>query len=271
MPSFITDDGAQLYFEVSGTECGNPPQILIHGWCANLRHWDHQVRYFADSHRILCMDRRGMGRSTTPGHGHSAEQHAADVAALAAHVGFTQAVIVAHAGGGPAGVFVCARHAALARAFVLIDSAIMPGLDLEQPASRAAQFYADMMVKLNAPDNDDYFRAMYASYFAPHADPALVASVVAEACRTAPAVRAAEINLMAADTATLAARLEQPTLVIVGQWLADNSAAAADPVRVKNHFKHLEFARAIGTGHFVQLEAPEQTNAFLRSFISRLP
>jgi pimeloyl-ACP methyl ester carboxylesterase len=128
-----------------------------------------------------------------------------------------------------------------------------------------------MMVKLNAPDNDDYFRAMYASYFAPHADPALVASVVTEACRTAPAVRAAEINLMAADTATAAASLEQPTLVIVGQWLADNSAAAADPVRVKTHFKLLEFARAIGTGHFVQLEAPEQTNAFLNSFISRLP
>lgn len=271
MPSLVSDDGAELYFEVEGRECGKPPLILIHGWCANLHHWDHQVSCFKDSHRILRMDRRGMGRSSTPGSGHTAEQHAADVAMLARHLGISQAVVVAHAGGGPVGVVLCAQYPALARAFVLIDSAIMPGLDLDNPNTRAAQFYADMMARLTGPDHDAYFRELYASYFGAHTAPELVASVIADACRTPPAVRAEEIRLMAADTVTPAASMQQPTLVIAGQWLADNSAAAADPSRLKSYFKHLEFARAIGTGHFVQLEAPEQTNAFLRSFIARLP
>lgn len=270
MPTLTTDDGATLYFELEGRDCGKPPLIFIHGWCANLDHWDHQVRYFKDRHLILRMDRRGMGRSTTPGSGHSPERHAADVALLARHVGIKDAVVIAHAGGGPVGVYFCAQYAELARAFVMIDSAIMPGLDLEQPNTRAAQFYADMMVKLIDPAGDDYFRQMYASYFGAQAEPALVSAVVDAACRTPAAVRVAEMKLMAADTATPAARMEQPTLVIVGQWLADNSRPAADPQQLKTHFKHLEFARAIGTGHFVQLEAPEQTNAFLNSFVSRL-
>ncbi len=270
MASLVTDDGAQLYFELEGKDCGKPPLIFIHGWCANLRHWDHQVRYFQDSHRILRMDRRGMGRSTTPGSGHTPERHAADVAALAQHVGFSNAVVVAHAGGGPVGVFFCAQYPTLARAYVMIDSAIMTGFDVEHPTTRAGQFYADMMVKLTGPDNEAYFRAAYTSYFSPHTDPALVRAIVDEACRTPAKVRADEVRLMAADTATLASSMAQPTLVIAGPWLADNSPPAVDAARLKTYFKHLEFARAIGAGHFVQLEAPEQTNAFMQSFISRL-
>lgn len=270
MPTLLTNDGAELHYQLEGTDSGQPPLIFIHGWCANLHHWDAQVASFKDRHRILRMDRRGMGLSTTPGSGHTPERHADDVAALARQAGISQAVVVAHAGGGPVGVMFCARYPELARAFVMLDSAIMPGLDLDNPTTRAAQFYAEMMKKMTAPDHEAYFRATYASYFGPQADAALVEAVVEAACRTAPAVRADEIRLMAADSATPAATLQQPTLVIAGPWLADNSPPAVDVARLKGHFRHLEFARAIGCGHFVQLEAPEQTNAFLRSFLSRL-
>jgi pimeloyl-ACP methyl ester carboxylesterase len=75
MPTFKTEDGAELHYEVVGR--GAPPLILIHGWCSNLGHWEHQVRAFRDSHRILRLDRRGLGKSTTPGFGHTPEQHAA--------------------------------------------------------------------------------------------------------------------------------------------------------------------------------------------------
>ncbi len=38
MPTFRTEDGAELYYNVEGTERGNPPLIFIHGWCSNLTH-----------------------------------------------------------------------------------------------------------------------------------------------------------------------------------------------------------------------------------------
>jgi len=67
--------------------------------------------------------------------------------------------------------------------------------------------------------------------------------------------------------------MPQPTLVIAGTWLADTFPQAVDHARLKSFFKQakqVELARAIGTGHFVQLEVPDQTNAFIKSFVSRL-
>jgi pimeloyl-ACP methyl ester carboxylesterase len=273
MPTFKTEDGAELYYKVEGTERGNPPLIFIHGWCSNLNHWEHQVSYFQDSHRMLRMDRRGMGKSATPGTGHTPAQHAADIAALARYAGFSNAVAIAHAGGGPAGVYFCSGYPELVRAYVMIDTAITPGVALDHPTTITARFYAEMIDKMTAPDGDRYFRELYTSFFGPQANRELVASAVAEASRTPVETRVKELTLMAADTATPAATLHQPTLVIAGPWLADSFPQAVDHARLKSFFKQVkrvELARAIGTGHFVQLEAPEQTNAFLKSFVSRL-
>jgi pimeloyl-ACP methyl ester carboxylesterase len=270
MPTFRTEDGAELYYKVEGNERGNPPLIFIHGWCSNLTHWEQQVRYFQDAHRILRMDRRGMGKSTTPGTGHTPEQHAADIAALARHEGFTNAVAIAHAGGGPAGVYFCHGYPDVVRAYVMVDTAITSGVNLANPTTKPARFYAEMIEKLMAPDGERYFRELYRSFFGAQADRALVDSAVAEASRTPVEIRVKEIKLMAADTATPASTMPQPTLVIAGPWMADTSPQAVDHAHLKSTFKQVELARAIGTGHFVQLEAPDQTNAFIKSFVSRL-
>src|SRR5215813_1286705 len=261
MATLRTEDGAELYYKVEGTERGNPPLIFIHGWCSNLNHWDRQVRYFQDSHRILRMDRRGMGKSTTPGAGHTPEQHAADIAALARHGGFTNAVVIAHAGGGPAGVYFCSGYPELVRAYIMVDTAITPGFALDNPTKMPARFYAEMIEKLMASDGERYFRELYTSFFGAQADRAFVESAVAEACRTPVETRVKELKLMAADTATRAATMPQPTLVIAGPWLADSFPQAVDHEKLKSFFKQakqVELARAIGTGHFVQLEVPDQ-------------
>jgi pimeloyl-ACP methyl ester carboxylesterase len=270
MPTYRTDDGAELHYKVEGQDCGNPELIFIHGWCSNLNHWEEQAAYFQDSHRILRMDRRGMGKSTSPGSGHTPQQHAADIAALARHEGFSNAVAIAHAGGGPAGVAFSHDYPDLVRAFILVDSAVMPGADLDNPTTGTERFYAEMVEKLTAPDGETYFRELYTSFFGPQADRAMVETAVDEACRTPVDVRVKEIRLMAADSATPAAAMPQPTLVMVGPWMADAFPQAADLKHLQACFKQVEFAQAIGAGHFLQLEVPDQVNAFITSFVSRL-
>ena len=270
MPIFKTEDGAELYYKVEGNERGNPPLIFIHGWCSNLNHWESQVTYFQDTHRILRMDRRGMGKSISPGSGHTPEQHAADIAALARHAGFSNAVAIAHAGGAPAGVYFSHDYPDLVRAYIMVDSALRPEADLDNPTKQADKFYADMIEKLTAPDGETYFRNLYTSFFAPQADRALVETAVAEACRTPVEIRVKEIRLMAADTLTPAAAMQQPSLVIAGPWMGEAFPQAVDHEHLKSCFKNVELARAIGTGHFVQLEVPDQANAFIKNFVSRL-
>ncbi len=270
MPTFTTEDGAELYYKVEGNERGKPALIFIHGWCSNLNHWEPQVTYFQDSHRMLRMDRRGMGKSTTPGSGHTPQQHAADIAAIARQEGFANAVAIAHAGGAPAGVSLSHGYPDLVSAYIMVDSAVTPGADLENPTKQSDRFYTELIEKLAAPGGETYFRELYSSFFGAQADTELVEAVVAEACRTPVEVRVKEIRLMAADTATPAAAMQQPSLVIAGPWMAATFPQAVDQDYVKSCFKNVELARAIGTGHFVHLEVPEQVNAFIKSFVSRL-
>jgi pimeloyl-ACP methyl ester carboxylesterase len=170
-------------------------------------------------------------------------------------------------------VYFCSGYPELVRAYIMIDTAITPGVDLDNPTTMPARFYAEMIDKLTALDGEGYFRELYTSFFGAQADRELVASAVAEASRTPVATRVKELKLMAADTATPAGTMPQPTLVIAGPWLADSFPQAVDHARLKSFFKQakqVELARAIGTGHFVQLEVPDQTNAFIKSFVSRL-
>ena len=249
MSIFKTKDGAELYYKVEGNEQGNPPLIFIHGWCSNLNHWESQVTYFQAAHRILRMDRRGMGKSTSPGSGHTPEQHA---------------------GGAPAGVYFSYKYPDLVRAYVMVDSALRPEADLDNPTEHGDKFFSEMIEKLMAADGETYFRNLYTSFFGPQADRAMVRTAVAEACTTPVDVRVKEIRLMAADTLTPAAAMQQPSLVIAGPWMGETFPQAVDHEHLKSCFENVELARAIGTGHFVQLEVPDQANAFIKNFVSRL-
>jgi pimeloyl-ACP methyl ester carboxylesterase len=270
MPTFRTEDGAELYYQVEGNGQDKPSLIFIHGWCCNLNHWEPQVTYFQESHRILRLDRRGMGKSTTPGTGHTPQQHAADIAAIARHEGFTHAVAIAHAGGAPVGVYLSHGYPDLVKAYIMVDAGVGPVADLEHPTKMRDRFFAELIEKLVAPEGETYFRELYTSFFGAQADKGLVEAVVEEASRTPVEVRVQEVGVMAADTATPAAAMSQPVLVIVSPWLAKIFAQFVDQTYVHSCFTQVELARAIGTGHFVQLEVPDQVNAFIKSFVSRL-
>ena len=64
--------------------------------------------------------------------------------------------------------------------------------------------------------------------------------------------------------------MHQPCLVVVSPWLAQAFPHAVNQDYVQSCFQNVELARAIGSGHFVQLEVPDQVNAFIHSFVSRL-
>ncbi|HEX7036690.1 MAG TPA: alpha/beta hydrolase, partial [Pseudomonadales bacterium] len=131
MPFLTTPDGARLHYRVQGNQRSLEPTLLfVHGWCSNLEHWRLQARRFARTHRILRVDRRGMGRSTTPGTGHSAKQHAADIAAVAEAAGAGQAVAIGHAGGGASTLELARSYPSLVQAAVLIDTGLYPQPDM---------------------------------------------------------------------------------------------------------------------------------------------
>jgi pimeloyl-ACP methyl ester carboxylesterase len=249
MPFHRTRDGARLHYRLQGA--GAPAMIFIHGWCSNLRHWEFQARHFARNHTVLRIDRRGMGRSTSPvlGQGGTAKRHAEDLARVARKHRIRDAIVVGHAGGGPTTLEFARAYPDLAQAVVLVDAGLYARRTFDQATVEAVA-------------TAEGFRTLYSAFFAPTCDPAVSERAIAEAIATPAAVAIDERRHLSINTQAIARQVRQPVL-----WV---TATAADETYIASVLKDIEFGQVVGSGHFVPLEVPEQLNPMIESFLTRL-
>lgn len=249
-------DGAHLAYEVEGA--GPHTVAFFHGWCSKAAHWDAQAAALASTHRVVRWDRRGMGRSTTDTPAASPDRHAADLLALLDVEGIERATVVGHAGGGPSAVAFAARHPDRTEGLILVDSRI------HQPAPAGTDdpwtsYLETSCARLEA-EGAPYFERLYRSFFGPRTSGAVVVDAVANALATPLAVATAEMRHMATDTAALAAQVRCPVL-----WV---SAQPDDTAAVRSHFADVTIGHVVGSGHFVQVEVPDQLNPMIAAFLA---
>ena len=260
---FFDHEGARLYYRLQGKRDAKGPTLLfIHGWCSNADHWREQTRYFGRQHRVLTVDRRGLGRSSTPGTGHTAEQHAQDIAALLRSLKIRSVIAVGHAGGGPVTLELSRRHPRLVKATVMVDAGLYPTPNLAKRNTPFAKTLGGMLDLLSTPNGKQAFKAMYQSFFGSKCPKPVARGAVADALKTPIETVIKEIDVMAVNTEKMAREVSQPVL-----WL---TAAGVDQRYVAKHLKNVQFAEVVGSGHFPQLEVPEQTNAMIATFIGQL-
>jgi pimeloyl-ACP methyl ester carboxylesterase len=257
MPYFTTEDGTRLNYAVAGS--GDPPLLYIHGWCSNLRHWNHQVRAFVRTHQILRVDRRGHGRSAAPTSDYSGHTHAEDVAALATSLGVGDAVVVGHAGGGPTALELAGHYPSLVKALVLVDAGLYQGVSKEEAARSPS------LMALSGLDYRAEFIRRYRGFIHPLSGEELAARVADDAVRTPQQVILAELEaILTANTRAMAKLVTQPVLWAVGSGSQQTAAG------VREYLPQAQFAQVVGGGHFFHLEVPDQFNAMLRRFIQSL-
>lgn len=262
MGTFTTTDGVKLFYRLQGKQRDKQPTLLfIHGWCSNLEHWEQQAKYFSKTHRVLRLDRRGMGRSTTLGGSHGPGDHAADIAALVKSLGIRKVVAIGHAGGGPSTLELVRTYPRLVKAAVLVDSALYPLPSLDPPKGFGATL-GPMLETLAAPKGKSAFKKMYQGYFSPKSDKSVARKAVADAVRTPLPIIIRELEGMIANTEAMARDIKQPVL-----WL---TAANVDQRYIGKQFENIQFAEVVGAGHFPQLEVPAQTNAMIETFVGQL-
>lgn len=63
MPHATADDGAQLYYETTGT---GTPLVFVHEFAGDTRSWELQVRHFARRYRCITFNARGYPPSDVP-------------------------------------------------------------------------------------------------------------------------------------------------------------------------------------------------------------
>jgi pimeloyl-ACP methyl ester carboxylesterase len=250
MADLSATDGTRINYEVHGRS--GQWLIFVHGWCSNLRHWDAQVANFEGRQRILTLDRPGHGRSEPRPDDQSVAHQAVLLGEVAEAVGVTDAIVVGHAGGGPVTLELARSRPDLVAGAVLVDSRIGAG------GGRALTTLAN---QLSGPGGDAEFRVIYSGFFKlPESE------IAAEAVRGAVAmpreVAVADLLSLDMDSVAIASAVAQPVL-----WL---SVEPADRQALRAVFADVRFGLIPESGHFPNLEAPDQTNALIEEFLTEL-
>ena len=253
----LVRNGVKLCYEASGT--GSAPIVFVHGWCCDHSYFAPQFGHFAARHRVVSIDQRGFGESDKPEQDYTVEGFADDLAWLCGELGLVRPALVGHSMGGAIALATAARHPGLPRAIALCDPAVIVP---EVVRASVLPFIA----ALGGPG----YREIAAGFigdrlFSPADDKERRASIVAAMCATPQHVmRSAFHHLFAFDSEAAARACKVPVLLI------DAEAPIPDRARFKTLCPQLQTAQTAGAGHFHQLEVPEQVNAMLERFLSRV-
>lgn len=255
MTETLSVAGLRLAYDAAGA--GDPPMIFIHGWCCDRSYFAPQFEHFASGHAVVAMDLRGHGESGRPAArpgGYAMDVMADDVLSVAAAAGCDRPVLVGHSLGALIGLS-CAARAGVIRALVMVDPAPITN-------EKAKRFFRESVAAVAADDNGSWRTTFVEGMFLP-TDAARRAAIIEQMTRTPPAISAEVMRVMGEFDG--AGALAQATVPVLSIGSAVPSNASTDLRRL---CPAITVGQTVGSGHFNQLEVPDQVNAMIERFLA---
>jgi pimeloyl-ACP methyl ester carboxylesterase len=249
-PAFVDRPGSRIYYEVSGTSRGG--YLLLHGWSCDHVSMRPVATHLADrGHRVANMDLRGHGRSTLDAPAYTSRDVVGDMLAVGEQAGVERPILVGHSLGAKFVLAFAHAHPDRARAIVLLDTSIVESR--QRQATRLGEIEHDRPEDL---------RRRLESMFLANDQSEQRRQYVESMMRVPRPVAAAALRAGdQVDTATALASCELPVLYVAA------ARAMEDPGLMRQLNPRLCFGQVVGSGHFVQLEAPLQVNAMIEQFV----
>lgn len=254
-PRFATAAGVRLAYQAAGA--GDPPMIFVHGWSCDRSAFAPQYLHFAARHAVAALDLRGHGASSRPEPADGAYDVgtlATDVLAVAAAAAFRQPVLVGHSLGALVGL-ACAATPGSVRALVMVDPAPITN-------ERVKAYFRESAAAVSDDQDGSWRRSFVSSMFLP-TDSTREAGLTDKIIEVSPAIAAAVMRAMGEfDGAGALSRITVPVLSI-GSAAPSNKSAD-----LRRLCPGISIGQTVGSGHFNQLEVPEQVNAMIERFLA---
>ncbi len=250
----LVRDGVGLDYQEHGA--GDPPILLVHGILCDRRYMAAQLEWFGRSHRTVAVDLRGHGLSDVPREDYTIDGLADDLAWMCAQLGLSRPVVVGHSLGGIVALALTASHPDLVGAVVALDSVLLLGN--ERRAAMTA-----LLTRLRSDDYLPALRAYFGGFFAAADDPERRRWILEEIGRVPPHVGLSiwEDGTFHFDDAAAVAACRAPFLYI------DAGTPNVDLDQLRMLSTNLALGRTVGSGHFHQMEVPDQVNAMIDRFL----
>lgn len=235
---------------------GEPPVIFLHSLAGNASQWAAQLAHLRPHRRALALDLRGHGRSGPPADGlFGIGAYAGDVIATLDELGLNRFVLVGHSMGASVAAAVADADPRRVAGLLLVDGAFAR----EEPTREERRWLRELGTHRYAGLIEGHWSAVL------EGAPAEVRErVMTDLRRTDPhTVVASYRALIDDDPIPALRRYRRPKMVVLSD-VGDNPAAP------HHHVHGLRHALIRGTGHWVQMDRPDEVNAFLDDFLARI-
>jgi pimeloyl-ACP methyl ester carboxylesterase len=233
---------------------GSMPVVFVHSLAGNSTHWSKQLEHLRPNRRAVALDLRGHGRSERPKNDdYTIAGMAGDVAAVADSLGLDRFVLVGHSIGGGVALAYAGAHPDRVAGLVLVDPI---GDGKQIPLAEAKAYLAGFETNY-----DSTSRGYWTSVAGP--DSAIQKRLLAdlEATPREAVVRGLR-DVMQFDPHPALARYQGPTLSIV----TPHNDMPSSLHRLGKGFPH---RMVEGTGHWIQLDKPDEINRLLDEFLEK--
>ena len=252
-PALIS--GPQGVLGVDDGGRGGLPVILLHSLAGSSAHWSGTLERLRPTQRAIALDLRGHGRSEPPKNGdYSIAGMAGDVEAVVDTLDIRKFILVGHSMGGGMALAYAGDHPDRIAGLLLVDPI---GDGTQIPADEARTFLESL---------DASYDSMIQDYWSRIAGPnRTVRERLLSDLRAMPreAVVLVLHEVMRFDPGPALARYRGPILSVV----TPSNDQAFSLHRVGKGFPH---HIAEGTGHWIQLDKPEEFNRLLHDFVKTI-
>jgi pimeloyl-ACP methyl ester carboxylesterase len=242
-------DGIALAFTDSGIH--QNALVLVHGWGTDHTSLLRQQSFFEANYRVLNIDLRGHGDSSSPDQIYTVSEFAEDIDWLCSELGIKRAFVIGHSMGGAVALELAYRHPELVHAVVMLDTVfqappalttllapLLPGL----AGPGYANAYGQIMAALSLPSDLESLRDTLAAL--PMAPQHVLLSAL-------------KAHLEDHDFVAAASGCRVPVAYVgATRPLADLGA-------LKSLLPGLLTGQTLGSGHFAPLVVADQVNAML--------
>jgi pimeloyl-ACP methyl ester carboxylesterase len=249
----LVRDGVALAYDEAGH--GDPPLIFVHGVACHRGFWQPQLDRFGRDHRVVAVDLRGHGESDAPHQPYTMRVFADDVAWMSRQLEVTGPIVVGHSLGGLVALELAHAHPDCPSAVALIDSVLLPSLD-------RPEVVRDLVAGLRGADAVGALRGYFELFFSPYDDPGRKAWILDNAARTPPHVTSSVWEESTSWDDAAALRSCRVPLLYLDAGTPNANLSRAVGLKPK-----MMIGRSVGSGHFSQLEVPDQVNAMLARFL----
>lgn len=254
MPDCDAPGGGRMAWEDCGR--GEPAAVLLHGWCCDRSYLAPQQAALAATRRVIAIDLPGHGANDAPRRDYGVPALTADVARLCERLGLGRPLLIGHSLGGAIAIQMAVERPRRVAAAVALDTTI-------GPAAATRRAWAALVDALAGPDFRAAVRdAIARLYFLPTDDAARRARIIAAmTARPQHVMRDGFAGIAAWDSDAAVAALRVPFLHIA------RSVGGTAHAHLRRLCPHAFAGRVVGSGHFVQLEVPDQVNAMIGRFV----